>query len=374
MGYSMKRVTLFLLTVIVLGSAAAFVVCPKQEYSASERRRLAGMPGFSADSLLDGSYMGALETYLLDHFPMREAYRGMKADYAVNVLRQKENNGIYIAQGHASKLEYPLNETGVERAVQLVRSLKETHFPNNRVFYTVIPDKNYFLAEPNGYPHMDYGKLFALLSKGLDGEAQYIDIASALTVDDYYRTDAHWRQECIGGVVQCLFDKMGCAETAFRPDAYTQHKIADFNGVYRGQAALPLPADEIVYLTNETTENAQVYDVESNSMKKVYQTQLLSDEKSLDAYDIYLGGARAVLVIDNVSGGSMEDGRRLIMFRDSFGSSLAPLLLEQYDEVVLVDLRYISASLIDRYVDFGNADILFAYNTLIWNNASILKK
>ena len=103
-------------------------------------------------------------------------------------------------------------------------------------------------------------------------------------------------------------------------------------------------------------------------------SDLLSDEKSLDAYDIYLGGARAVLVIDNVSGGSMEDDRRLIMFRDSFGSSLAPLLLEQYDEVVLVDLRYISASLIDRYVDFGNADILFAYNTLIWNNASILKK
>lgn len=371
----MKRVTLILLTVIVLGSAAALIACPKQAYSASERRRLAVMPKLSADSLLDGSYTGALETYLLDHFPLRETYRGIKANFAVNILRQKENNDIYIAQGHASKLEYPLNETGVERAVGIVRSLKEMHFPNNRVFYTVIPDKNYFLAEPNGYPHMDYEKLFAMLSEGLGGEAQYIDIAAALTVDSYYRTDAHWRQERIGGVAQCLFAGMGCEKTDFDISAYEQHRIENFNGVYRGQAALPFPTEEIVYLTNETTDSAQVYDVESGSIKEVYQTQLLADEKSLDAYDIYLGGARAVLIIKNGRGSvKEEDERRLVMFRDSFGSSLAPLLLEQYDEVTLVDLRYISASLLDRYVDFENADILFAYNTLIWNNASILKK
>ncbi len=236
----------------------------------------------------------------------------------------------------------------------------------------MIPDKNYFLAAQNGYPHMDYEKLFALLSDGLDGEADYIDILPALTIDSYYRTDAHWRQECIGGVAERLFADMGCETAEFDIGSYEQHKIENFNGVYRGQAALPFPAEEIVYLTNETTDNAQVYDVESNSIKAVYQTELLLDEKSLDAYDIYLGGARAVLVIKNVFGGG--DGRRLIVFRDSFGSSLAPLLLEQYDEVVLVDLRYISASLIDRYVEFENADILFAYNTLIWNNGSILKK
>ena len=371
----MKRVTLIILTVIVLGSAGALILCPKQAYSASERRRLAQVPKLSADSLLDGSYTGGLETYLLDHFPLREVYRGLKANFAVTVLQQKENNGIYIADGHASKLEYPLNEAGVERAVQMVRSLKETYFPENRVFYTVIPDKNYFLAEKNGYPHMDYDKLFALLSDGLEGEADYIGIADALTIDSYYRTDAHWRQECIGGVVQCLFDGLGCENAVFDIGHYELYKIENFNGVYRGQAALPFPAEEIIYLTNETTDNAEVYDAESDSMKAVYQTQLLSDEKSLDAYDIYLGGARAVLTIKNVHAGSEgADMRRLIVFRDSFGSSLAPLLLEQYDEVVLVDLRYISASLIERYVDFEGADILFAYNTLIWNNASILKK
>ena len=371
----MRRIPLIALTVFVLGIMAAFFLFPKQTYSAAERRRLAKMPALSLESALDGSFAEGLETYLLDHFPFRETFREIKANFAGNVLMQQENNGIYVADGHASKLEYPLNEAGVQKAVELVLSLKETYFPENKVFYTVIPDKNYFLAEKNGYPCMDYARLFELLNQELYDAADYIDILPTLTIDSYYKTDAHWRQECIGGVAELLWSGMECAYADFDLAAYEQNTVADFYGVYRGQAALPFPAEEIIYLTNETLNRAEVYDAESDSIKEVYQTELLSNEKSLDAYDIYLGGARAVLTIKNtLSERSGVDQKRLIIFRDSFGSSLAPLLLEQYDEIVLVDLRYISASLADAYVDFENADILFAYNTLIWNNGSILKR
>lgn len=371
----MKRITLIVLTTFVLAAAAALVICPKQTYSAAERRRLADKPPLSLESALDGSFAEGLETYLLDHFPFRETFQSLKAGFAVNVLRQKENNGIYIADGHASKLEYPLNETGVGRAAELVLSLKETYFPDNKVFYTVIPDKNYFLAAQNGYPHMDYARLFEILHARLSGKAEYINIIPALSIDSYYKTDAHWRQERIGSAAELLYHGLGCETTDFDISAYEQNKIENFYGVYRGQAALPFPPEEIIYLTDTLIDSAEVYDAESGSVKQVYQTELLFEEKSLDAYDIYLGGARAMLTIKNtLSENSAEGAKRLILFRDSFGSSLAPLLLRQYDELVLIDLRYISAGLIGGYVDFENADILFAYNTLIWNHASILKK
>lgn len=368
----MKRITLIILSVFVLAMTVFLLCFPKQAYSASERRRLAVMPEFSTETVLNGKFVGGLETYLLDHFPFRETLRSVKANYAVNVLGQKENNGIYIVNEHASKLEYPLNEAGVEKTVEMVKTVKDTYFPDNQVFYTVIPDKNYFLAEQNGYPHIDYDKMLALLDTAFGNEMQYIDMIPSLTVDDYYKTDAHWRQECIGDVAKLLLDGMGCDNADFNIDAYEQNRIEDFYGIYRGQAALPLPTEDIIYLTNETIENAEVYDAESDSIKAVYQTELLSDEKSLDAYDIYLGGARAALTIRN----PLYEGeqKRLILFRDSFGSSLAPLLIEQYAEIVLVDLRYVSAGQIGEYVDFQDADILFAYNTLIWNNGSILKK
>jgi hypothetical protein len=65
--------------------------------------------------------------------------------------------------------------------------------------------------------------------------------------------------------------------------------------------------------------------------------------------------------------------KRLIIFRDSYTSSLAPLLLEMYGEIDLIDLRYISSNLIGDYVDFNNADILFLYGVLVVNGASGLK-
>ncbi len=65
--------------------------------------------------------------------------------------------------------------------------------------------------------------------------------------------------------------------------------------------------------------------------------------------------------------------RRLIIFRDSYTSSLVPLLLGAYREITLVDLRYIDSARIGEYVDFAGADILFLYNTVIVNHAEMLK-
>ena len=38
---------------------------------------------------------------------------------------------------------------------------------NNRAFYAIIPDKNYYVAAQNGYPSMDYARLFSLVRETL---------------------------------------------------------------------------------------------------------------------------------------------------------------------------------------------------------------
>ena len=90
----------------------------------------------------------------------------------------------------------------------------------------------------------------------------------------------------------------------------------------------------------------------------------------MDGYDTFLSGAQALLTVENPLAGT---DRRLILFRDSFGSSLAPLLLDSYREITLVDLRYLSSSLLGDYVDFDGADVLFLYSTSILNSAMLLK-
>ena len=63
----------------------------------------------------------------------------------------------------------------------------------------------------------------------------------------------------------------------------------------------------------------------------------------------------------------------LIVFRDSFGSSLAPLLVQGYARVTLVDIRYLQPELLGQLLDFHGQDVLLLYSTLVLNSAGAIK-
>ncbi len=316
--------------------------------------------------------MDNTETYLLDHFPHREPLRRLKALYAYNILHQNENNNIYITQNSAIKLEYPLNENSVLNTAKKLTALKSQYFPDTKAYYSIIPDKNYFTAAQNEYPSIDYPKMASLLRENIsENDYQYIDIFDTLTLDDYYKTDTHWRQEAILPTAKKIAEALDQAE--YLPadkSAYETHTIPDFYGVYYGQAALPMNPDTITFFTDDAISAATAWSLETDTTTQVYDLSKLTDEKSVDKYDIFLSGAQALQIIKSPKAAT---DRRLIIFRDSYAGSLAPLLLDAYSEITLIDLRYISSALIGDYVDFENADILFLYNTILINNSAMLK-
>jgi hypothetical protein len=93
--------------------------------------------------------------------------------------------------------------------------------------------------------------------------------------------------------------------------------------------------------------------------------------EGIDPYDVFLSGAKSLLKITNEHA---DNDRELILFRDSFGSSLAPLLLSEYSSIILVDLRYMATSILGDYIDFSKEqDVLFLYNTQLLNSGYLLK-
>ena len=86
-------------------------------------------------------------------------------------------------------------------------------------------------------------------------------------------------------------------------------------------------------------------------------------------YDMFLHGPNPLLVLENPNA---TTDKHLIIFRDSFTSSLAPLLCEGYSKITLIDLRYIRSSAIGGYVDFTDADVLFIYSANILNTSMIM--
>ena len=338
---------------------------PEKDVSAAERRPLAQFPELSASSLLKGGFMEKFEEYTLDQFPLRDDFRTLKSVFSYKVLGKIDNNSIYIADGYAAKLEYPLNTASVNNALKKFNYIYEAYLQDTdcRIYSAVIPDKGYYLATAKSYPAMDYPKLFSQIAEGMPW-AKGIDITGSLDITDYYRTDTHWRQEKLIDTANVLCDAMNIS----RPEGLSPTLVSQqFKGVYYGQAALPMRAEEIYVMENPALAACRVYNYETGEYGGIYDLPKLSGS---DPYDVYLSGAQALLRIENPNA---KTGRELILFRDSFGSSLAPLLLQDYKSVTLVDIRYVSSQLLGQFLTFGNQDVLFAYSTLILNNSTTLK-
>ena len=146
---------------------------------------------------------------------------------------------------------------------------------------------------------------------------------------------------------------------------YSFKRISDFNGTYSSRIVRKDIKDEIYILDNVNDIN--VYNYETNGYEKIYDLIKLN---SLDKYNVYLSGSVSLLKIESMNTDSTKD---LIVFRDSYGSSLIPLMMNGYKSITVVDTRYISPSMLSNYIDFNNKDILFLYSTLLINDSFTLK-
>jgi len=345
-------------------------VCMAQ---AALRQLRSGTPPLSAAAtdycrnLLSGDYTSHFDRFTTDQFPCRQWFRKLKAEFHYNVLSQKDNNGIYLVDGVAAKLEYPLKHPSVDHALSVLNGVYDRCLEGTdcKLYHAVVPDKGYYLGQSNGYPTMDYGELMEKMSAGLPW-ASKIELADCLSGADYYRTDTHWRQERLINAAQRLCEAMDTPIPA--QDDYTLTSLeTPFYGVYYGQAAIPMDPDTLYILESDVLSNCTVYNYENGKTTAVYD---LDKRGSKDLYDIYLSGAAALLRIDNPNAST---DRELVVFRDSFGSSIVPLLAHGYKTVTLVDLRYMQSSLLKQFIEFKNQDVLFIYSTLVLNDSSALK-
>ena len=340
---------------------------PKTEISEAERRPLAQMPEITVETLLNGKFMSEFEDYSLDQFPLRDTFRQVKSLFHYYVLGQKDNNDIYIADGYAVKQEYPYNPESVDHALSRFNYLYEKYLSDSgsEIFMTIVPDKGYYLGESSGHLTMDYEAMFAAFEGGMPW-AQFVDITDTLSAGDYYRTDTHWRQENILDAAAKLCEALDVS--APKAEDYTPTALErPFYGVYYGQAALPMEPETMYVMESELLKDCTVLDWESGKYNAVYDLNKL---ESRDLYDVFLSGSRSLLTIENPNAST---DRELIVFRDSFGSSIVPLLVQDYAKVTLVDIRYIQIDVLNRFIEFGGQDVLFLYSTLVLNNSSTIK-
>lgn len=356
------RLTAAVFILLLGGLTLANLLYTPPEISQSERRRLRTRPDLTVSAVLDGQYMTDFEKYAPDSFVLRDGFRTVKAFISRYVLQKLDNSGIVIQNDSAAKLE-TLDEDAAKRAADRLSRLASRMPEHARLYYAVIPDKSYYM---DAFPKADYDHLAQILNVSV-GDMTTIDLKPALTESDYYRTDLHWDQSRLTErFLPYLCQSLGITP----PSGLRAEVLGDFQGAYAGQAALPLPQDSLSILRGQGIDNLVTRYLDPNTGAMVdgpvYDTDKLA---SIDPYDVFLRGAQGLVVLDNPD---VDTDRELVLFRDSFGSSLAPLLAASYRRVTVVDMRYFVDTALEAYVQPGeNVDVLFLYGLQSLNNSDI---
>lgn len=267
--------------------------------------------------------------------------------------------------------EKELDEKSIDRAIGKFQKFAEDYCgESQRVFLALIPSKNGYLNAENG--HLNEAE-FAILQSVYDKWGRnFIDLSVCLTLEDYYRTDPHWRQERLGFVLRELgaalefetgiIDDDGVLTENWTPEVLTTEYI----GVY-GDEVDGVPAEEMTVLRHPDMEGYIVRNGETGEEMPLYDTEKLSER---DPYELFVGGPLSLVTIENPNAGN---DRHLVVVRDSFGSALLPLLAQSYAKVTAVDIRYMMPAMVGNFVDFTDADVLFLYSSTVLNNSITLK-
>jgi len=346
----------------IFGLASADLVTPPVEISVAERRRLARFPEFYLKHVADGSFAADYATYLKEQIVFRDGFRAIKAVAELELLRKGENNGVYVVDGEIYDKFYGVNQQYIDRATGLINGLIAS-IGSDRVYLSVIPSKAHTLVG-GGYLLSDQVAIADDLRRQVD--VAYIDLMHPLRdngADVYYRTDHHWTTHGAAQAYAVLIEAMG-----YEPIRdYSLEEITDaFVGSNYGRAALPgIEEDSIVLAHNDLIDAMSMCRYTTadtcDSFDAVYDREKAD---GLDPYDVFLGGASPIVVIEN---GLAHTDRELVLFKDSYAHALAPFLAQHFSKVTLVDLRYVRRELVLENFDLDGKTVLFLYSTTILN-------
>ena len=352
---------------LIIGFFAAYLIKPDSQFSEMENRTLMGRPQFSMSRLLDGTFMTDFETYCNEQIPFRNAFVRGKA-----VLEQakfsSENDGI-AKGGDGYLFDKTLGcGTHLSQNISAITNFaKEASAKNREVFITVAPTSVWINEDklPCGMPVLDEELCSDLLDKSLAASDISADIHNVKLYDElmqhhdealYYKTDHHWTTKAAGYAYAKIMEEMGLEPQNI--EAFEMHEVGDFYGTsYAKYKGVGIGPDTITY-----------YDVPIEELKlEKGSVNTLYDCDKFDTYDKYAAFMYGNDGFYEVKTGAhsaenRENGADLIILKDSYANCLIPYLAMNFNDIMVVDLRYFGGSLSQIIDDNANAKILLMYN------------
>ena len=380
-------------------------------FSEFENTSLAQKPAFSWSSFVDGSFGSKYVKYINEQFLGRDNWISMKA-VADMGLGRIESHGVTYGDDHylMEKLEivedqnYPANagtnivkQTSLDRSNGMVSSFLQMY--DQPITFSLVPNSYAILEDevPTGFPGADQQaytqQIYQTLSEA-DDQLEIVDFSDALSQHKdeyiYYRTDHHWTTLGAYYAYVAYCEQKGLTPVSL--EELKENKVEDFYGTFYSKAKRPsqpadtitwydVDVDEFAFVANlqQDKQLAQLGEVVQEDGLELLRVDGMMDRRKFevrDKYAAFMWGNSGYVKIKSSHNLNHQEGKtsRLLLFKDSYANSMIPYLTYNYDEIIVVDLRYMAKSTKElMQEEFDDIFVMYNFSTYV-SGASDLAK
>ncbi len=354
----------------------ASMVNPVRDSSESENRPLAQMPEFSLEAIFGGEFTKGYEDFVTDQFVWRDAWINIKSRVE-RLLGKTSSNGVYFGKdGYFIERvnENDIDKEQLDKNISQLEKFLENMTPEikNKPVIAIAPVAAMILT--NKLPWLadeyDWDTLFDGLSEKF-GDS-FVDLRPVLRAnkDDYiyYRTDHHWTTDGAYLAYTELIKGFG-----FEPLSKDEFERVEVSDAFLGTviAKLNIKSDTDTIVRYEPKENNKV-ELSYNNGAQITDS-FYNEDKLLtrDKYAYFLGDNTALIEVET----EIENGRVLIMAKDSYANCMLPMLACHFEKIYVIDMRYFNAGMVSYTKQIGDVtDALVLYNASGFTSAKALVK
>lgn len=334
--------------------AAAAILLPARTVSPGENRYLTQRPELTLERVISGQFQSELDSFLSDQIPFRTGWIRLHTGL-LKAMGRREIGGVYLGDDHRYFQKFTDDSYSAGRMLGSFRMLEsvlqELKLPA-RVM--LVPSPGTILREqlPAHAPYYDEAPVYAAAEQLLS--CPVLDLREAFRNSDadlYYHTDHHWTT--------------AGAELAYREFSRASERVPRERPLQTVSDSFRGTLDSRVLEFGAATDSIQALPVpegltvtfdDGRRTDSPYAPEKLAEK---DQYAYFFGGNYGQVTVET----GVRNGRKLLILKDSFANAFVPFLLEDYEKIVLVDLRYFGGSVPETVSREEINELLVLYET-----------
>lgn len=391
-----SKLMIFLFAAVTLALPITTIALPKLERSENENRTLAKFPTLINEGKLEkaenfgdyvdsvkwdyitirdrNSFMDDIEVYFSDHLAGRETWVQTKNKLEALIGKQ-EINGVYTVNDQMIQVFKEYDQATVDASIKAMNTFAANHsdLPCS-IMLSPTAQEMYFSQMPKYNGYLSQKTFIDNVYKQLQGFTT-IDGLSFMTEhkDDYlfYRTDHHWTS--LGAYYGYCAAAKALGYSAYGLKDFNIETVSsDFHGtLYSKTLDNGVTPDVIDYYHLKNNAPKITMTVFDGAKETVYDSLYVRDYLNVkDKYSSFTGSNQPIITIET----DIDNGKSLLLVKDSYAHSLVPFLANHYSKITMVDMRYINADL-NYFIDMDEyTQALFMFNSVSFAEDESLKK